>query len=62
MTTAEKFLEASEKTAFDAVHRKTLQHNIAQYDKKVVQGKEQYSNLELAKTRAASIKHKSIIN
>ncbi len=62
MTTAEKFLEASEKTAFDAVHRKTLQHNIAQYDKKVVQGKEQYSNLELAKTRAASIKHKSIDN
>jgi len=62
MTTAEKFLEASEKTAFDVAHRKTLQHNIAQYDKKVVQGKEHYSNLELAKTRAASIKHKSIDN
>ncbi|HEX8515117.1 MAG TPA: lactate utilization protein B [Bacteroidia bacterium] len=58
----ELFLEASEKKAFDIEHRKTISYNIAQYDKKVVVGKEQFSNLELAKTRAAAIKQKSIDN
>ncbi len=59
---ADLFIQASEKKAFDVVHRTTLKHNVAQYDKKVIEGKEQYSNLELAKTRAASIKQKSIDN
>lgn len=59
---AEIFLEAAEKTAFDVELRKTLRHNIDQYDKKVVEGKEQFSNLELAKIRAAAIKQKSIDN
>ena len=58
----ELFLEASEKKAFDAEHRKTLRYNIAQYDKKVVEGKEQFSNHELARTRAAATKQKSIDN
>ncbi|MGZ4048413.1 MAG: LutB/LldF family L-lactate oxidation iron-sulfur protein [Bacteroidia bacterium] len=61
-TAAELFLEASEKKAFDVEHRKTILHNIAQYDKKVIEGKQQFSNLELAKTRAAAIKQKSIEN
>ena len=61
-TAAELFLEASEIKSFDIAHRKTIQHNIAQYDKKVVEGKEQFSNLELAKTRASAIKQKSIEN
>lgn len=58
----ELFLEASEIKSFDLSHRKTILHNISQYDKKVVEGKEQFSNLELAKTRAAALKQKSIEN
>ncbi|MGQ0828505.1 MAG: LutB/LldF family L-lactate oxidation iron-sulfur protein [Bacteroidota bacterium] len=62
MTSAEKFLEASEKMTFDLGHRKRIAYNIGQYDKKVIEGKEQFANLELAKTRAAAIKQKSIDN
>ncbi|MBA3971603.1 MAG: lactate utilization protein, partial [Bacteroidetes bacterium] len=58
----ELFLEASETKAFDLKHRKTILHNISQYDKKVVEGKQQFSNLELAKTRAAAAKQKAIEN
>jgi L-lactate dehydrogenase complex protein LldF len=58
----EAFLEASEKKAFDADHRKTISFNIAQYDKKVLEGKEQFSNLELARTRAAERKQKAVDN
>jgi L-lactate dehydrogenase complex protein LldF len=58
----EKFLEASEKKAFDVEHHKTIAFNIAQYDKKVAEGKAQFSNLELAKTRAAARKEKAINN
>ncbi|HET6225297.1 MAG TPA: LUD domain-containing protein, partial [Bacteroidia bacterium] len=62
MSALEKFLEASENKAFDLEHRKTIRHNITQYDQKVVQGKQQFSNLELAKTRAAFLKQKAIDN
>ncbi len=58
----EAFLSASEIKSFDLNHRKIIKHNIGQYDKKVIEGKEQFSNLELAKTRVAGIKHKSIEN
>ncbi len=60
--TLEAFLSASEIKTFDLEHRKNIKYNIAQYDKKVIAGKEQFSNLELAKTRAAAIKNKSIDN
>jgi L-lactate dehydrogenase complex protein LldF len=60
--TAEAFLSASENKAFDKAHRKTIAFNIGKYDKKVAEGKFQFSNLELAKSRAAFIKHKSIEN
>ena len=60
--TLEAFLSASENKAFDLGHRKTIKFNITQYDKKVKAGKEQFSNLELAKTRASAIKKKSIEN
>jgi L-lactate dehydrogenase complex protein LldF len=60
--TAEAFLSASEDKAFDKGHRKTIAFNIGKYDKKVAEGKFQFSNLELAKSRAAFIKHKSIEN
>jgi L-lactate dehydrogenase complex protein LldF len=62
MLALEEFIEASEKKAFDVVHRKTIQYNIAQYDKKVIQGKQQFGNLELAKTRASTLKQKTIDN
>jgi len=55
-----KFVEDSEKKAFDKVHRATLAFNISRYDAAVVKGKEQYSNLDLAKERAAHIKNKVI--
>jgi L-lactate dehydrogenase complex protein LldF len=58
----EAFLEASEIKAFYADHRKTINFNIAQYDKKVLEGKEQFSNLELARTRAAERKQKAVDN
>jgi L-lactate dehydrogenase complex protein LldF len=58
----ELFLEASEKKSFDLEHRKTLLYNISQYDKKVFEGMQQFSNIELAKTRAAAAKQKSIEN
>ncbi|MES2591062.1 MAG: LutB/LldF family L-lactate oxidation iron-sulfur protein [Bacteroidota bacterium] len=58
----EAFLSASEIKTFDVSHRKTIEYNIEQYDKKVVEGKEQFSNLELAKTRMAAIKQKSTEN
>jgi len=60
--TAEAFLSASENKAFDKNHRKTIAFNIGKYDKKVIEGKSQFANLELAKSRAALIKHKSIEN
>ena len=56
----EQFLDAAETKSFDREHRKTILHNISMYDKKVAEGKEQFSNLELARTRAASIKERSI--
>jgi L-lactate dehydrogenase complex protein LldF len=56
------FYAAAEKNAFDPELRKKLQFNIGQYDKKVAQGKLQYSNLELARTRAAALRNKVIEN
>jgi len=58
----DKFLSDSEKKAFDTEHRKRLNHNISKYDNKVKEGKLQYSDLELARKRAANCKHKAINN
>lgn len=60
--TLEAFLAASEKKIVDLSHRKKIMHNIEQYDKSVTEGKNQFSNLELAKKRIAGVKHKSIEN
>jgi len=54
------FLAAAEKKAFDEQHRKTIKFNISRYDAAVPKGKMQYKNLELAKQRAASAKHRVI--
>ena len=58
----QRFLEDAEKKSFDPEHRKRLNFNIGRYDEQVEKGKKQYSNLELAKRRAANIKHKTINN
>lgn len=57
-----KFLEESERKAFDLEHRKKLKFNIGRYDVAVAKGKKQYSDLELAKERAARIKRNVINN
>ncbi len=54
----EKFKQKSLKVGFDKEHRKKIHFNISKYDVAVERGKQQYSQLELAKKRAAAIKHK----
>ena len=56
------FSNQTEVKSKDKVLHKKLLFNIGQYDKKVIEGKKQYSNLELAKERAAHIKWKTIDN
>jgi len=57
-----KFIEEAEKKSFDPEHRKRLNFNIGRYDENVLKGKDQFINLELAKRRAANLKHKVINN
>lgn len=57
-----KFLVDSEKLAFDKVHRRKLNFNIGRYDEAVVRGKRQYANLDLARKRAACLKHRLLEN
>src|SRR3982751_4283335 len=59
---SDKFLDSAEAKVFDSDHRRKLAFNILQYDKKVVDGKHQYADLELAKQRAANRKWKVIDN
>lgn len=58
--TLDTFLSESETKAFDLAHRKNIKYNIKQYDEKVVAGKSQFSNLKLARARAAAIRSKSV--
>ncbi len=60
--THQKFLNDSEVKAFDPDHRRKLQYNIGKYDVAVEKGKTQYSDLELAKARAARIKRNVVNN
>jgi L-lactate dehydrogenase complex protein LldF len=57
-----KFLSDSSKIAFDLEHRKRLNFNISRYDVAVANGKKIYSQLEIAKQRAAFQKYKVIEN
>ena len=57
-----KFLADAEKRAFNPEHRHKLKSNIGNYNKQVQSGLKQFKNLELAKRRAANIKHKAINN
>ena len=60
LSTHQEFLKASELKAFDNKHREIINHNINKYDIAVEKGKMQYANINLAKERAAHIKHKTI--
>lgn len=55
-----KFLKDAEIKAFDPNHRKTIKFNISRYDKAVKIGRNQFSNMDLARTRAAQLKYKII--
>ncbi|MEZ5198613.1 MAG: LutB/LldF family L-lactate oxidation iron-sulfur protein [Bacteroidales bacterium] len=57
-----KFLKDSEKKAFDLEHRNKINFNISKYHAAVINGKNQFNDLELARTRAHSIKHKVVNN
>lgn len=54
------FRNKSNKIAFDKEHRKKINFNIGKYDAAVLKGKKRFSNLELARQKAANLKHKSI--
>ena len=62
MSNYDEFLTNVETKTFDAEHRRKLAFNINQYDTKVVSGKKQYTNLDLARNRAAALKSKVIEN
>ena len=59
---AKDFIKASENIAFDVNHRKTIDFNIARYDKAVQIGMARYQNVEYAKTKAAAIKREVLQN
>ncbi|MFH1120190.1 MAG: LutB/LldF family L-lactate oxidation iron-sulfur protein [Bacteroidota bacterium] len=55
-----KFRQDAESKAFNHEHRQKIGFNIGRYDEAVKRGKQQYSNLELARQRAGNIKYKAI--
>jgi L-lactate dehydrogenase complex protein LldF len=57
---SQAFMADAEVKVFDAEHRRKLAFNISQYDKKVVEGKHQFADLETARQRAAQRKWKTI--
>lgn len=57
-----KFIQDSENIAFDKKHRATIKFNISRYDAAVERGRNRYSDLELARDRAAYVKAKAIHN
>ena len=59
---AETFQQTSEKKAFDLKHRQTINYNMGKYNNAVQVGLTQYSDHELARSRAAHIKTHTIEN
>jgi L-lactate dehydrogenase complex protein LldF len=57
-----QFLKDSEKKAFDLELRTKINFNISKYNQAVGTGKKIYKNLDLARKRAYSIKHRVINN
>jgi L-lactate dehydrogenase complex protein LldF len=56
------FLKKAEIKAFDKNHRKIINHNISKYDAAVLKGKQQFSNLPVARQRVSFLKHRAIKN
>ncbi len=55
-----KFMKDAERVAFDREHRSKIRFNMSKYYAAVENGKKQYQNLELARERAAAVKHKVV--
>ncbi|MCC7232774.1 MAG: iron-sulfur cluster-binding protein [Bacteroidia bacterium] len=53
---SDQFLLDAEDRVFNTEHRRKLAFNISQYDKKVVEGKQQFADLETARQRASVLK------
>jgi len=63
MTSREKIFQSeARRVAFDLQHRKTIRFNMSKYDAAVAKGKSHYTNLELAKKQASSIKEDVLQN
>lgn len=62
MEIQKKFIRDSEKIGFDLEHRRKINHNMAKYNANVEKGKLQFSDQELARKRAANLKHKVLNN
>jgi L-lactate dehydrogenase complex protein LldF len=58
MEKAKIFLKDAEEIAFNDDHRQKIAFNISRYDENVVKGKEQFANLDIAREKAANVKHK----
>ena len=58
----QKFLKESAIKAFDLEHRFKINYNIGKYNEAVLEGKKQYKDIELARKRAAYLKHRVINN
>ncbi len=58
----QKFLKESAKKAFDLEHRYKINYNIGKYNEAVLKGKKQFRDIELARKRAAFLKHRIINN
>ena len=59
-TTEQAFLAKSTIKAADLDHRRKINFNIKQYNKKVPEGKQQFPDLDLARERAKNIKWRAI--
>ena len=59
-TTEQAFLAKSTIKAADLDHRRKINFNIKQYNKKVPEGKQQFTDLDLARERAKNIKWRAI--
>jgi L-lactate dehydrogenase complex protein LldF len=59
---SEQFLLDAESLVFDSEHRRKLAFNIHQYDKKVIDGKHQFADLETARQRASVLKWRTTEN
>ena len=60
--TSQNFIAKSAIKSADLEHRRKINFNISQYNAKVPEGKEQFSNLELAREKAKNIKWRAIEN